>query len=132
MWLSFPAVAVAAGAAIAVAGAVAGSAGAWSAAGGSAVAAVFALTTVIAAYQGSRRGSEAFIAAVVLTWIAKLAFAVAAAWVASGIDALVPQAFGGALLAGWAAVFAVEVVTLVRARIPYVTPASALRSDEVI
>jgi hypothetical protein len=110
---------------------VAGVDGVWSALLGAAVAAVFTLTTQIAAWQGARRGPMAFVAWVGLTWVPKIIVVIAAAVIAQQLEWLVRPLFGGVLLAGAIAALVIDILAVQKARIPYVAPGTSGRPDGV-
>lgn len=112
---------------LAVAGGVAGwyqagQSGLWSALLGCSAAAVFTLSTQIAAIQGARKGAMGFVAAVTVTSFLKFVVIVIVGIVALQLDWLVRPLFGFMMLVGAIAGVAIDIITIQRARIPYVIP----------
>ena len=86
------------------------------------VAVVFSLTTQIAAWQGARRGPMAFVTWVAGTWLLKFILVLAAVIAAQHQDWIVKPLFGAVLLGGTVAALIIDIMAVVKARIPYVRP----------
>ena len=95
------------------------------------VAAVFSLTTQIAAWKGARQGPMSFVAWVVGTWLLKFVLVLAAVISAQHQDWILKPLFGAVLLGGTVAALIIDIVAVVKARVPYVRPDSALHDNEV-
>lgn len=100
----------------------AGESGIWSAVLGCSAAAVFTLSSQFAAVYGARRGPMGFITAVTIASFAKFFIIVIVAIVALQLEWLVRPVFAGVLLAGALAGLIIDLVTIQRARVPYVVP----------
>ncbi|MFO7244793.1 MAG: hypothetical protein DIU73_007940 [Actinomycetes bacterium] len=100
----------------------AGQSGLWSAVLGCSAAAVFTLSTQVAAIQGARKGAMGFVAAVSVTSVAKFLVIVIVGVVALQLDWLVRPLFGLMMLGGAVAGVVIDIVAVQRARIPYVVP----------
>jgi hypothetical protein len=112
----------------------AGQSGLWSAVLGCSAAAIFTLSSQIAAVQGARKGPMGFVAAVTVTSFAKFAVIVVVGIIALQLEWLVRPLFGAVMLIGAIAGVAIDVITIQRARIPYVVPeprGSHASDDEV-
>ncbi len=101
-----------------------GADGAWTAVAGVAVAAVFSLTTQVAAWRGSIDGPTAFVGWVAGTWLVKILVVIAATVAAQYQDWLIRPLFGLVMLTGALTALVIEILAVVRARIPYASPDS--------
>ncbi len=115
-------------AAIAVVGSVVGylidgTTGLWSALAASGIAAIFSLTTSVAAWFGSTRGPMVFVGVVAVTWLFKMIVVIVAMVVAQNNESVNRPLFGAVVLTGALTALAIEITTVLKARIPYVTPA---------
>ena len=104
---------------------IAGESGMWSAVLGASAAAVFTLSTQIAAYRGARKGPMAFVGAVAVTSVAKFAVVAVVAIVASQLEWVVRPVFGLVLLVGAIGGLVIDLIAIQRARVPYVAKAPA-------
>ena len=95
------------------------------------VAAVFSLTTQIAAWHGARRGSVPFVTWVVGTWLLKFFLVLAAVIAAHHQDWILKPLFGAVLLAGTISALIIDIVAVAKARVPYVRPKAAPHDDGV-
>lgn len=100
----------------------AGESGVWSAVLGCTAAAVFTLSSQFAAVQGARKGPMGFVTAVTITSFAKFVVIVVVGIIALQLEWLVRPLFGAVMLIGAIAGVAIDVITVQRARVPYVMP----------
>lgn len=99
-----------------------GESGMWSAILGCTAAAVFTLSSQIAAVYGARRGPMGFVTAVTIASFAKFLVIVVVAIVALQLEWLVRPVFAAVMLLGAIAGVVIDLVTIQRARVPYVVP----------
>ena len=100
----------------------AGASGLWSAVLGCSAAAIFTLSSQFAAVQGARKGPMGFVTAVTVTSFAKFLVIVVVGVIALQLEWLVRPLFGIVMLTGAIAGVAIDVITIQRARVPYVMP----------
>lgn len=103
----------------------AGMPGFWSALAGAGLAAMFGLGTQLVAILTVRKDPLVFVAAVMVSSMAKILLLIVAAVIAQNVAALVRPAFGATLLAGSLAAIVIDIVVFQRGRIPYVSPTSS-------
>ena len=104
---------------------VAGESGMWSAVLGASAAAIFTLSTQIAAYRGAKKGPMAFVGAVAVTSVAKFLVVAVVALIALQLEWVVRPVFGAVLLIGAIGGLVIDLIAIQRARVPYVAEAPA-------
>ena len=104
---------------------VAGESGMWSAVLGASAAAVFTLSTQIAAYRGAKKGPMAFVGAVAVTSVAKFLVVAVVAIIALQLEWVVRPVFGVVLLVGAIGGLTIDLIAIQRARVPYAAKAPA-------
>ena len=101
---------------------VAGADGAIAAVVGAAVAALGAIPTQYAMLVGHRRPPHELAAIAAFSWLGKMALILVALMVLQRIDSFHRPMFAATVLAGLVATLAIDLVTMRRARVPYVEP----------
>lgn len=101
---------------------VAGGAGVVAALVGAAVAALGAIPTQYAMLVGHRRAPHTLAAIVLFSWLGKMGLILVALIVLQGVESFNRPMFAGTVMVGLVASLVVDMVTLRKARIPYVDP----------
>ncbi len=101
---------------------VAGAPGMVAALAGAAVAALGALPTQAAMLVGHRRSAQALAGIVAFSWLGKMLLIIVALLILQGVESFHRPMFAIVAVVGLVASLAIDIITLRRARIPYVGP----------